>query len=70
MATRGCRSSPVAGTHESETLPERLACDDLQGRDSRAWQVSDDWPEFVPIAVDEVEVIEAFLRDALDDLLK
>ncbi len=50
--------------------PELLAPDDMQGIDSEAWGVIDDWPEIVPITSDEVEVIEAFLRKALNDLLK
>lgn len=54
----------------SEKQQERLASDDPQEHDSDVWHVSDDWPEFVPITPDEVEVIEAFLRDALDELLK
>jgi hypothetical protein len=49
---------------------KRLVSHDSQEQDSEAWHVSDDWPEFVPITVEEVEVIEAFLRNALDELLK
>ena len=55
---------------QSGMPPEQLASDDSKGHDSETWQVSDDWPEFVPITLEEVEVIEAFLRDAIDDILK
>jgi hypothetical protein len=51
-------------------LPETLASDDLAGDDSIDWCVTDDWPEFVPITSDEIETIEAFLREAIGDLLK
>ncbi len=49
---------------------KRLARDDSREHDSEVWHVSDDWPEFVPITLDEIEVSEAFLRSALDELLK
>ncbi len=67
-------AQPVQGTNRCARSPgqsrKRLVSHDSQEHDSEAWHVSDDWPEFVPITVDEVEVIEAFLRSALDDLLK
>ncbi len=53
-----------------EKAPELLAPNDAEGHDSETWRVTDDWPEIVPITSDEVEVIEAFLRKAIDDLLK
>jgi hypothetical protein len=53
-----------------EKLPEALEPDDLRGHDSIDWRVSDDWPEHVPITSDEIEVVEGFLGQILDDLLK
>jgi hypothetical protein len=49
--------------------PEALASEDLQRDDSIDWHVTDDWPEKVPITLDEIETIEAYLREAIDDLL-
>lgn len=49
---------------------ELLAPDGSRGHDSEVWRVTDDWPEIVPITSDEVEVIESFMRQILDDLLK
>lgn len=34
-----------------------------------SWLVEDDWPEIVPVTQAEVEVIERFLGDLLDELL-
>jgi hypothetical protein len=44
--------------------------DNSQGHDSVDWRVTDDWPEQVPITSEEVETIQAFLREAIDELLK
>lgn len=57
-------------TQPCEKLPEPLALEDSQGHDSVDWGVTDDWPKQVPITSDEVEMIEAFLREAVADLLK
>lgn len=43
---------------------------DSHAHDSGVWHVTDDWPSTVPITADEVDVIEAFLRQAIDALLK
>jgi hypothetical protein len=51
-------------------LPKALASAALQAHDSIDWRVTDDWPEEVPITQDEIEIIEAYLRDAIDALLK
>jgi hypothetical protein len=32
--------------------------------------VTDDWPAHVPITTAEVDTIEAFLREVIDDFLK
>jgi hypothetical protein len=49
---------------------KRLAPQDSHAHDSGVWHVTDDWPSTVPITADEVDVIEAFLRQAIDALLK
>jgi hypothetical protein len=47
-----------------------LAPDDARGQDSIDWRVTDDWPEQVPITSEEIEAIEAFLREAIEALLR
>jgi hypothetical protein len=42
----------------------------VREHDSIDWRVTDDWPEQVPTTLDEIETLEAFLRDAIDALLK
>lgn len=32
------------------------------------WRVVDDWPERVPVTVEEVDVLEAWFGDILDEL--
>ncbi len=54
----------------SERPPQSLASDVEREHDSDDWHVTDDWPEQVPIALDEIEAIEAFLGQILDELLK
>jgi hypothetical protein len=73
----GCDNSaqPAGGskTHEPQKCgkyPEPLASSDPEDHDSVPWSVTDDWPEHVPITTAEVETIEAFLREVIDDLLK
>lgn len=34
-----------------------------------AWRLETDWPEEVPVTTAEVEVVERFLGDLLDELL-
>lgn len=47
-----------------------LASDKQLDQDSFLWSVADDWPEQVPVTSDEVDAIEAFLQEAIDDLLR
>jgi hypothetical protein len=37
-------------------------------QEREAWTVTDDWPEDVPVSSAEVDVIEAWLGDLLDQL--
>ncbi len=73
----GSEGSNVPGVQESnphiepcEKFLEALAPNDPQEHDLEVLRVTDDWPEIIPITSDEVEAIEAFFRDVLDDLLK
>jgi hypothetical protein len=66
-AQRPQDSKPCVRSHGKPQT--RLASDDSREHDSDIWHVTDDWPEFVPITVDEIEIIEAFLRNALGELL-
>ncbi len=38
--------------------------------DSCRWRVEDDWPKQIPITSDEIETIEAFLRDMIDEFFR
>lgn len=38
--------------------------------DGEAWRVIDDWPEVAPVSQAEVEVIDTFLRELVDELLE
>jgi hypothetical protein len=72
-------SGPAVGSPSKGSNPgigrsgkslKRLAPQDSHAHDSGVWHVTDDWPSTVPITADEVDVIEAFLRQAIDALLK
>ncbi len=68
-----CAPPPEETDHcaqSSKKTPEPLAQDDSQEHDLETCNVTDDWQEIVPITSDEVEAIEAFLRKALDDILR
>jgi len=67
-ASRSKGSNPgIGGSGKSL---KRLAPQDSHAHDSGVWHVTDDWPSTVPVTADEVDVIEAFLRQAIDALLK
>jgi hypothetical protein len=34
------------------------------------WHVSDEWPELAPVSPKEIDVLETFLGDLLDELLE
>lgn len=53
-------------------LPLPAAGHDGKGRaraEEAAWRLETDWPEEVPVSRAEVEVVERFLGDLLDELL-
>jgi hypothetical protein len=73
----GCDHSEQASvgskTHEPQNCgkhSEPLASSDPEDHDSVPWLVTDDWPEQVPITTAEVETIEAFLQEVIDDLFR
>jgi hypothetical protein len=37
--------------------------------ENETWHVSDDWPESAPVSPKEIEVLETFLGDLLDEFL-
>ena len=37
--------------------------------DGETWRVIDDWPEVAPVSQGEIEVIDTFLRELVDELL-
>lgn len=49
---------------------QSLATADSCGHDSPTVHVTDDWPPSVPITSEEVDVIEAFLRREINELLR
>ncbi|WP_421698244.1 hypothetical protein [Ancylobacter sp.] len=49
---------------------QNLAPADSVEHDSKVAHVTDDWPSNVPITPDEVDVVEAFLRQEIDALLR
>ena len=48
---------------EPKQKKRRSVTDDLSN-----WRVVDDWPDDIPVTAEEVDVIEEFLGDVLDDL--
>ena len=40
-----------------------------QARSQRGWHAIDDWPERVPVTRDELDVLETWFGDVLDELL-
>lgn len=59
------KESP-ATSEPSSGLPQEELAHRLQLCGKR---VTDDWPEIVPITLDEIGIIESFMRKILDDLL-
>lgn len=54
----GLLPPPVAGHHRKGCARAKEA----------AWRLETDWPEEVPVSRAEVEVVERFLADLLDEL--
>jgi hypothetical protein len=57
----GHRNGTADGRSPENTLVRRL--------DNEMWHVSDEWPELAPVSPKEIDVLETFFGDLLDELL-
>lgn len=64
------RNIPRLRANSVRRAEQSLATVDSGGHDSPTVHVTDDWPPSVPITSEEVDVIEAFLRREINELMR